>query len=371
MLVIGAGLLLESLRSLLTSNVGMRTDNVVTARLTLPDKRYGSPAAANAFVAEVLRGLGGTAGIDAAGAINSLPMSGENGIALRTTPENAPEDSPRGAIAELLMATPGYFRAIGAPLRGEDLPMAYDSTRKVAVINEAMAKTLWPGEDAIGKRIVSPLGGAHTVVGVVADIRATRLDAPADPQVYFPMAEAPQPYLSIVVRGNAESSMLMRQIRESVRVIDPRQPVYAVQTLAAVVSASVASRRTNTLLVTLFGFVALSLAAVGVYAVLAYGVAQRTREFGVRIALGASMRDVVRLVVGRSAALALLGIAIGVAGAYALARYLESILYEVSPHDPRVFIAAPALLLTIALLATWLPARRATRVSPMEALRES
>jgi predicted permease len=302
--------------------------------------------------------------------VNTLPMSQDEGIALRAAPENAPEDTPRSAIAAFLMATPGYFAALGTPLRGEDLPATFDSTRRVAVINEAMAKTLWPDEDAIGKRLVSAFGNARTVVGIIANVRTARLDAAPEPQVYFPMAESPQHYLAIVARGSMGTDALIARIREAVRAVDSRQPVYATRTLEDVVSASIAPRRVNALLLTVFGGVALALAAIGVYAVLAYNVAQRTREFGVRVALGAQRIDVISLVLSRGVVLATTGIAIGLAGAYALSRYLGSILYETTAHDPRVFIGAPVILLAIALLATWLPARRATRIDPMEALRE-
>jgi predicted permease len=369
-LLIGAGLLIRSLDRLLRVDAGIRTENVVTARMTLPDAKYDSRIGKATLVTSIVERLRGVAGVSVAGAVNSLPMESEGGIGFRTTPEDAPNDESRMAPASFLLATPGYFKAVGARLRGQDLPATYDSTRKVVVINEALAKVLWPNANPIGKRVVTPIDGAHTVIGVVGDIRTEKLDEPAGPQCYYPLAEAPQSYLAIVVRGDAPAGVLVSRIRDVVRSVDPMQPVYATRTLEDVVHESVAPRRTNAMLLGSFGFVAVLLAAIGVYAVLAYGVAQRTREIGVRVALGAESRDVVRLVVSQGAVLALVGIAIGLAAAFALSRFLNAILYEVSPHDAGVFVAAPALLLVIALLATWLPARRASRVNPVDALRD-
>jgi len=370
MLLVGAGLLIQSLNRLLRVDAGIQTEHVVTARLTLPSAKYESRIAKATFVNAVVERLRTVPEVRVAGAVNILPMDPEGGIGLRTTPEDAPDDESRMAPASFLMATPGYFRAVGAALRGEDLPATYDSTRKVAVINQALAKILWPKSDPVGKRIVSPFGGAHTVIGVVADIRTDGLAEPARPQCYFPMSEMPQDYLALVVRGDADVGALGMRIRDVVRSVDPMQPVYAMRSLEDVVHESVAPRKTNALLLGTFGLVAVLLAAIGVYAVLAYGVAQRTREIGVRVALGAQTSDVLRLIVAHGATLTVIGIALGLGAAYGLSRFLAAILFEVSTHDVRVFIGAPIILFGIALLATWLPARRAARVDPVEALRD-
>jgi putative ABC transport system permease protein len=371
MLVVGAGLLLESLRTLLAVDAGIRTANVVTARLTLPRAKYPGTVARTTFINGVLERLRGVPVIQHAAMVNALPMERDRGVSLRARPEEAPQDTTRLTYASYLAATPGYFATLGTPLRGSDLPATYDSTRQVVVINQALANILWPSQDPVGRRLDSPAGGIHTVIGVVADIRAVALDQKADPQMYMPMAEASQDYVSIVVRGTGDTGSLVAAIREAVRSVDPAQPIYAAQTMEQVVSASVATRRTNTILLSVFGGLALLLAAIGVYAVLAYGVAQRTREIGVRVALGAQSADVIRLIVGHGAVLAVIGVAVGLAAAYALARFLAVIVYEVGVHDPRVFVAAPLVLLGVALLATWLPARRAAKVDPMEALREA
>jgi ABC-type antimicrobial peptide transport system permease subunit len=238
----------------------------------------------------------------------------------------------------------------------------------VVVINQTMAQKLWSGQNAIGRRMMfGPQ--ARTVIGVVADIRNKRLDTAATQQMYLPMAEQPQAYASIVVRGSAGAAAMMAKIRDAVRGVDSNQPVYALRTMDDVINTSVAARRTNTFMLTIFGVVALALAGVGVYGVLSYGVTQRTREIGVRVALGAQRGDVVRLVVTQGMKLAGAGIGVGLVGAYALSRVLASILYEVSPHDPRVFAGAPLVLAGIGVLAVLLPALRATRLDAMTALR--
>lgn len=366
MLLVGAGLMLESLRALIDVDTGMQTANIVTARLTLADAHY--PGAAKAqFLSAAVDRVSHAPGIDAAAAVTVLPMDGAGGINLRVTPEDAPDDKARSAYGAYLRATPGYFNVMGAALRGADLPAVADTSHRVVVVNRALADKLWPGQDPMGRRLLFVV--PRTVIGVVANMRTATLDAPASPQMYFPIAEQPQNYATIVARGVAGPTTIGVRIRDAVRAIDPNQPLYAIRSMDAVINASVGSRRTNTFLLTAFGAVALILAGVGVYGVLSYGVTQRTREIGVRVALGAQRGDVVRLVVREGVLLATAGTAIGLAGAYALSRTLTSILYQVSPHDIRVFAAAPFILGAIALLAVLLPAMRATRVDAMTALR--
>lgn len=370
MLLVGAGLMLESLSALLRTDSGMRPEHVVTGRFVFSDARYGNNNSRRAaFYDDVLSKLRAAPGVSAAAAVTALPMDGVGGIGLRVMPEEAPNDTTRATFGLYLMASPGYFATMGVQLRGQDLARTADTARKVAVINETMAKTLWPGKNAIGRRLaIGP--ELRTVIGVVADIRTARLDAAADGQMYFPISEQSQAYGSFVVRGNVETTALMARLRDAVRSVDPGQPLYALQPMTDVIAATVAPRRTNTILLTLFGALAVCLAAVGVFAVLSYGVAQRTREIGVRVALGAQREDVVALIARQGFALAATGIAIGMAGALALSRFLSSVVYEVSPRDPRVFVAAPVVLFIVAMAATLGPALRATRVDPLTALRE-
>jgi putative ABC transport system permease protein len=295
-------------------------------------------------------------------------MEGAGGIALRVRPLDAPDDEARTGLGQYLKASPGYFKVMGVPLRGNDLPDFADTTRLVVVINETLAAKLWPGENPIGRQIKDL--GPRTVIGVAGDVRTSGMDEPPVGQMYFPMAEQPESYAAIVVRGGLPIGTLLADIRDATRAVDPAQPLYAMRPMEAVIGASVAPRRTNTLLLAAFGAVAVLLASIGVYAVLSYGVTQRTREIGVRVALGAQRRDVVELVARQGAVLAAIGIATGLAGAYAFSKYLSSILYQESPRDPRVFVAAPVVLAAVALAATLLPALRATRVDPGTALRE-
>lgn len=366
MLLIGAGLMIESMRNLLRENSGVRPDNLVTGRLTFPGSKYGSRGAVPEFLNGVLARLR-SPGIDAA-AVSALPMEGVGGIGLRVAPAEA-YDEAHAAMGLYLIATPGYFSVMGAPLRGSDLPALADTSHPVAVINETLAKTLWPGQDAIGKQMAfGP--ERRTVIGVVGDIRTRRLDTAAVGQLYFPMAEQAQSYASIVMRGSGDPRALMSRLREAVRAGDKNLPVYQLRQMDDVIAASVAPRRTNTILLVLFGGLAVLLATVGVYAVLAYGVAQRTREIGVRVALGAQRHDVIGMIVGEGARLTALGVGIGLAGAYGLSRFIESLLYGVSAKDPVVFVAAPIALAAVAAAAAWIPAFRATRVDPITALRE-
>jgi putative ABC transport system permease protein len=367
MLLIGAGLMIQSLRTLLRVDTGMQAQHVVTGRLVLSQARYGRNAKAE-FLSRITSRLNATPGVEGAAAVSALPMEAAAGISLRVVPEDAPDDPNRTAGGAYLMATPGYFRVMGVALDGQDLPSVADTSNPVAVINRTMAAKLWPGQNAIGRRLRMG-SNFRRVIGVVADIRNRRLDAPPAAQMYFPMAESPQSYAAIVARAEGDPRALLSQMEATVHSIDPLQPVYALRTMDEVMSASVAPRRTNTLLLTVFGALALLLAGVGVYGVLSYEVAQRTREIGVRLALGAQRRDVVELVVGDGLVPAGVGIVLGLAGAYALSRLLSAILYEVSPHDVRVFVVAPLVLFGIALFAVLLPAVRATRVDPMLAMR--
>ena len=366
MLMIGAGLMIESMRNLLRENTGVRPENVVTGRLTFPSRKFASRTAIPAFLNDAIARLR-SPGTEAA-AVSALPMEGAGSIGLRVAPAES-YDEAHAAMGYYIVATPGYFHVIGARLRGSDLPAVVDTAHKVAVINESLAKQLWPGQDAIGKQMAfGP--ERRTVIGVVGDIRTRRLDEAAEGQLYLPMAEQAQSYASIVVRGSADPRALMSRLREAVRAGDANLPVYQMRRMDEVISASIAPRRTNTILLVVFGGLAVLLATIGVYAVLSYGVSQRTREIGVRVALGAQRRDVVGMIVGDGARLALLGVVIGLLGAYWLSRFVSSLLYGVSPQDPRVFVGAALGLAAVACAAAWIPARRATRVDPISALRE-
>lgn len=368
-LVVGAALMIESLRVLLRTDVGLDAANVATARLVLPRAKYQTIPAKAAFYDAVVERLRAMPGVQSAGAVNALPLDGVGVISIRVAASDDLQDDAHSVPAAMLQATPGYFKTLGVPLIGSDLPAVADTARRVAVVNRALAEKLWPGENPIGKTF----GWAdmkETVIGVVGDVRTTGLDRSPQPQMYTPLARGPQDYGALAVRGALPVPTLLGYLRQAVAAVDAAQPLYELRSMEEVVERSVAPRRTNTILLTTFGALALVLAAVGVYAVLSYGVAQRTREIGVRMALGAQRRDVLALVVREGLLLATLGIAIGLVGAYALSRTLGSMLYQVNPHDVRIFVTAPVVLAIVALVATLAPALRATRVDPMAALRE-
>ena len=293
-------------------------------------------------------------------------------MALRIRPDGAPtgENSPF-AVAQYLQVTPGYFAAMGIPLlRGRSLSTEDDSTNPAIVLSDLAAQKLWPDADPLGQRVRLPgESQPRTVVGIVATIRSFGLDQKMGPQMYLPMAERPRDNVTFVARGQGDPNALLAAMRAAIQDIDRNQPVYNLRAMNDVIAASVAPRRTNTVLIALFGALALVLAAVGVYGVMAYGVSQRQHEIGIRVALGAQRRDVVGLVMRQGVLLSLAGIALGLVGAYWLSGLLESLLYGVTTTDRATFVSAPVVLLAVAVAAILLPAMRASRVEPMEALR--
>jgi putative ABC transport system permease protein len=372
-LLIGSGLMLESFHALMSTDAGIQTSHIATAQTTVGRGKYASAYEIGSFYTAVLDRLRTSEGVQSAAAVNVLPLAMQNSIGLSVRNLDGRELPRDEQIYPLYMqVSPGYFQTMSIPvLRGRDLAITDDSSTHAAVINKRMADRLWPNQDPLGHRF--SLGGPNServVVGVVGNVRTNRLEDSAKAEMYFSLRDTPNPDINFVVRGTLPVSTMNARIVEAVRSIDPKQPVYNPRSMEAVLANAVAPRRTNTVLLVIFGVIAATLASIGVYGVLAYGVAQRTREIGVRVALGAQRQDVVRLIAGQGVILTAIGIAIGVAGAFALSRLLESLLYEVSVHDPRIFVAAPILLAIVALIATCLPAIRAMRVDPMEALRQ-
>lgn len=376
MLLIGAGLMLRSFQQLVNTDSGVDIGRVATVELTLPASRYANVPALMTFYDALLQRLHRVAGVTSAAVISDLPLRGNFGIGLSVDAEGVPKD-PRAEplFPQYMRVTPEYFRVMGIHVRaGRALNEQDNPTQPVAVINQAMADALWPEKDPIGKRFAlgtfpGEMPSYTTVVGVIANVRARSIDAGPAPQMYFPFNEAPSYFAGVVVRGTAESPALLAALRSAVHSVDATQPIYNLQMLDQAVSRTIAPRRTNTLLITLFGALAVVLAAFGLYAVIGYGVSQRTREIGIRIALGASVGGVQRMVLREGVVLGMFGIVIGVGGAWALSRILESMLYGVSARDPLTFVAAPVLLIGITIIATLIPARAASRVDPVKAIR--
>jgi predicted permease len=279
------------------------------------------------------------------------------------------------AIAEISSATTDYFSTLKVPLKRGRTFTEQDAAdgMRVIVVNEAFAKTFFPGEDVLGRRLRAPgrtePGPWMTVVGVVGDVKTRSLSAEMPPMVYRPMLQAPSADFTFLIRGPAPAADLASQIDREVRAVDPELPIYAVRPLESAIAATVAERRFVMRLLGLFALAALLLAAIGVYGVLAYSVVQRTREIGIRMALGARPRDVRRMLLLEGGRLAALGVALGLGGSLLLTRAMSALLYGVGPRDPMTFASVPAVLASVALAACFFPALRASRVDPMTALR--
>jgi putative ABC transport system permease protein len=370
MLLVGAGLMLRSFGRLMAEPVGLNPQQVATAEMSLP--RTMNPEARKRVVNAVVATLASQPDLLGAGAVNDLPLRGGGGIALSIQVPDAPP-APRGEMrfARNLYTTPGYFGAMGiALLRGRLFDDSDLHTgRPVAVINEAMARKWWGERDPVGRWFTFPGDTTRiAVVGVVANVREERLDAEPNPQMFQPIGNVVPYNIAFVARGALPPAALMARLSDAVRTAAPGEPLYNVRTMEQVISASVLPRRMNTVLIALFAALALVLSALGVYAVVAYGVAQRTREFGIRLALGARGADLVRLVTGEIGRVLVIGLALGVAGAWAASRVLASLLYEVDVRDPLTFAAVPLVLLLPAIIAALVPAVRAARVDPRQVM---
>jgi putative ABC transport system permease protein len=264
---------------------------------------------------------------------------------------------------------PGYFRAMRIPaLQGRVFSASdlSESAPRVAIVDEALAKIAWPQSDPIGQRVSFSNEGWFTVIGVVGSVKVRGFTGPQKGTLYFPR---PTSYMSLVIRSASARLPMVQAVRQAVASVDSQQPIFGIETMEQYISGSVSDQRLAAFLLGMFALLALVLAAIGIYGVISYSVTQRTHEIGIRIALGASRRDVLRLVLGRSLTLALVGIGIGVAAALGLTRLMTSLLYEVKPADPATYVAVSVVLVAVALAASYLPARRAMKVDPVEALR--
>ncbi len=379
-LLVGAGLMLRSFSLLRSVNPGFRTDHALTLRVSLPvPEGRITPADEDRFVSffdRTLARLNELPGVTAAGATNMIPLDGNGTDRLIEIEGYEPRDQSDMPDAQNRQATPGWFNAMGIPLvRGRFIERSDDEkAQRVLVVNEAFVKTYFPNGDAIGKRLRLgkltadfPWG---TIVGVVGDVRGFALEEPPLPTMYWPVAQVrATPSLAIVVRTENDPAALASAVRAAIGEIDPTQPIYEMQTLEQLVAKSLDQRRFTLTLMVLFGVIALVLSSIGIYGVMAFAVTRRTQEIGIRMALGASAIDVLKMVVGSGMFLALIGVAVGLIGAFALTRLMASLLFGVSPTDLVTFGLVTAVLLMVALLACYIPARRATKVDPLVALR--
>ena len=373
-LMVGAALLFRSYRALSRTELGFEPGNVLTFRLSLPRSRFGEETQRTAFYTDLFARIAAVPGVESVGSAQGLPFTGWNVRAQFSIEGHAEPRQGEELDAHYQYITPGYFPSLEVPiLAGRGLlPTDRDTLHPVAVINELMAKH-FPGENPVGRRL--KFGGQAskdpwvTIVGVARDVRQYRLPEPMGPAVYFPFFEYAGYSQTLTIRTSGNPTGVLPGVAGIVHSLDADLPLYQVQTLDEVVSRSLWRQRLQGRVIGLFAALAMILAAMGIYGVISYAVAQRTRELGVRMALGASRRQVTALVVSQGARLAIIGVVIGLAGALALTRVLTTLLYGVRATDALTFAVVPLLLGVVAIAASWLPARRAARIDPLVAMR--
>jgi predicted permease len=370
-LLLGAGLLARSLAGLERIPLGFRSEGILTMRFELPPERYPGSPEMRVFYARLFEELKAVPGLQAAATTSSLPLSGLFDLTLQVGPPGPTEAITAGYRA----VSPDYFAALGIPLaagRGFG-PGDGEAGALVAIVNRSLAQAVWPGRDPLGQTIdVASASGVKSrqVVGVVEDVRHAGPSVESGPEIFAPVLQSPVRFATLAVKTGREPDAVVPEVLAALRRVDPDLAVAGVRPLDDLVSAAVAAPRFRLVLAGTLAAVALLLAALGLYGLTSYTVGLRTREMGIRAALGASRGSLFGAVLGRSLGLALAGVVIGLAGAYALSRLLASLLYGVTPTDPATFVAAPLALLAVAAVAALLPARRAARVDPMIALRE-
>ena len=368
-LLVGASLLIRSSLKLAQVDLGFTPEHVATFHLAVPRSKHPSDAQVAEFYDRLLETVHAVPGVTHAGLVNRLPLAGNQTMSIHV--ETAP-----GAIVDISSidsrpATPRYFEALGIALRGGRSFTERDDAAAppVAIVDDRLARAMWPGQNAVGKRIQRFDDVWCTVVGVVAHIHANAVDLDPRPQVYWSYRQVTQDRMVLVVRTSGAAAAIVTPVIQAIRSLDPEQPVYDVRTMTAVVDRALVQRRVTTALIVAFGSIALVLSAVGVYGVVAYGVTQRLREFGIRVALGASRSEVTRLVVREGTRMALLGSAVGLGIAAALSGAMSNLVFGVAPRDVASLAVGASVLLLVAAVASYIPARRASGVDPAVTLR--
>jgi putative ABC transport system permease protein len=373
-LLAGAGLMVRSFAALQQVNLGFEPAHALTGRVSLPGRTYRSDTAVVAFFEQAESQIAALPGVQAVGAISYLPLTGQrsvNGFNVEGRPPAEPGKEPGG---DMRAVTPGYFRAMGIPLKTGRVFTSADrkGTPDVAVVSETLARTLFPNESAIGRILVYEWDRMTRaeIVGVVGDVHHDGPAKQAYMEIYRPLSQFLYPSMDVVVRVSGDPPQFVRPVAAAIRRVDPAIPLASAQPLSTLAARAVASTRLSASLFALFGALGLLLAAIGIYGVVSYTVQQRQHEIGVRVALGASTRNVIGMVVRRGAVLALLGIAIGSVLAFAGAGLMQRLLFGIPPHDGVTFVTIAAVLAGVGVLAAYLPARRAARVDPVTALRD-
>ena len=370
-LLAGAGLMIKSFWQLQQVNPGFDPQSLLRIEVALPESKYPESRERAVFFQQTLDKISALPGVSGAAVINSPPLSGRRNISVFPI-EGRPEAKgiADAVLADFREISPNYFKMMGIPLLGGRAFTDSDEQNapKVAIVSKAFSTRYAQGEDLIGRRVRIE-DDWHTVVGTVSDVRQSGLDEEAAPHIYIPYLQYSPERAGVLVRTTGDPLSMVGAVRTAIQNVDHDQPIYNISTMAGMISTAVAPRRLNLVLLGSFALVALVLAAVGIYGVMANLVTQRTGEIGLRMALGAQPRDVLRLFVARGLRLALLGVAVGLGASFALARLMATLLYGVSASDPITFAAITVLLLSVALLACFIPARRASKVDPMVALR--
>jgi putative ABC transport system permease protein len=371
-LLVGAGLFIQSLTRLVNVDLGYDPANLLTLEYRLPRNKYAQPAEQVAFHQRVVERLASVPGVQRAAIAGSVPQSGNGAsVGFWRAEDTAParEAMPR---AQFNVVSGGFFDTMGIPLLDgrSCAPTDHADTSLVVIVNRLLAERFWPGESALGKRLRVPdVPDEIAVVGVVGDTRPYLLSEPVRPQIYACLSQRPGIFATVALKTAGEPLALTRAVQQAIWSVDPDQPMWKIRTAESMISASVQRDRFVMLLMTCAAGLALLLAALGTYSVLSYTVQRRTREVGVRMALGATRGSIVRLVLGRTVLLTAVGVALGVLGALALGQIVAAQLYEVSPRDPFTLSATALILASVALVAAWIPTRRATSVDPLITLR--
>jgi putative ABC transport system permease protein len=373
MLVISAGLMIRSFLRLQRVDPGFKPDNVLTMRISLPGVKYADGKKATAFFEEAQEKIKNLPGVQSVGATSRLALKGYDWTGDFTIEGRSPEEFGREVRHKTI--TPDYFRTMGIPLISGRFFDVSDTEKAppVVIINEALARRYFGDEDPVNKRLkfVKPeqQGEWHTIIGIAENEKQDGLGLEVKPEIYRSHLQSAESEMTFVVRTASDPKMLIGPVRDGIHSLDKDLPPYEIKTMSDVLYDSVARERFTTLLLATFAAVALILAAVGIYGVMSYTVAQRTHEIGVRMALGAQPGDVLKVVIKRGMTLALTGVAVGLMAAFGLTRVMSSLLFGVSATDPLTFALLGFLLAGVALMACYIPARRAMKVDPMIALR--